>query len=428
VRWSFDHLSPTEARVFTTLSLLRGFDFATATRLWTENLDPFDVVDALDSLVRESLLQFDGRRYRMLEPVRLFAESELDSWPEEDKEAWKRRLVGAVLDRFRDFERDWCQLHPLAIANAASPNLDVANARVALDICLSRGDLATASQLLKTAGGSLFESGEFNLLRSFAHQLLERSRQTGSTADRAALLWAVGQSSWRMGEPTIALDALRESAELYRDAKDSFGTATSTTFLAAAHWDLGQMEETTETMANALDDWRVVDPVLFGHAGAPIFYWYVERDPHLCRELVDRAVASNGEDGLNPHVREVRALLAIDEHDLDAALQDLVEAANQWAQANNSGCLAHTLEAAAFWAVRSERIELARTLRSALREYRQHSGIPPLALETMTSERVERALKEAPKRLTPDDEIDTIGLSGAHQLFVVEAHNVGSER
>ena len=421
IRWSFDRLGPLEARVFTTMSLLRGFDFATVSQMWSEQVDALELVDALDVLVRESLLQFDGRRYEMLEPIRLFADSVLDSWP--DRDEWETRFATTVLDLFRGFEREWCQLHPLATANAVSPNLDAANARAALDISLARDDIAMASQLLKAAASCLFEAGEFNLLRSFARQLLERTRENATAADRAALLFAAGNSSWRMGEPAIALDALQESVELYRAVNDSFGTALSTTFLAAAHWDLGDLETAAATMADALDGWRDVDDVLFGHGGAPVFYWYLDRDPDLCCQLVNRAVGANGEDGLDPHVREIRALLTMD-NDLDSARKDLLHAADQWVEANNSGCLAHTLEAAALWAVRSDRTELARTLRCALQAHRTHSGIPPLALETMTSTRVEEELMisgDQPAR----EELDGICLSGAHQLFANETRSLG---
>lgn len=418
IRWSFDRLRPVEARVFTTLSLLRGFDFATVRGMWSEELDTLDLVDALDVLVRENLVHFDGRRYGVLEPIRLFAESELHQWP--DRDEWERRYVRAVLDLFSGFQLDRCRLHPLATANASSPNLDTANARNALDICLADGDVAMAGQLLTAAGISLFEAGEFNLLRSFARQLLDLTRQTASASDRAALLFAAGQSSWRMGEPAIALDALVESVELYQDANDPFGTALSRTFLAAAHWDLGDLEAASTTMSAALDHWRGVDDTLFGHTGAPVFYWNHDRNPALCRQLVDRAVAAMGEDALDPHVREVRALLAIDDEDLDAALSDLLVVTDQWADANNSGCLAHALEAAALWAVRSDRVELAQALRDALHGHRQRSGIPPLALETMTSSRVDEELAANGATSSPP-ELDGMGLFGAHQLFSNEA-------
>ncbi len=413
IRWSFDRLGPVEARVFASLSLLRGFDFATVCRLWADQLDDFDVVDALDVLVRENLLLFDGRRYQMLEPIRLFAGAELDAW--QDRDEWESRLVAAVLALFHGFERELCRFHPLASASAMGPNLDSANARRALEVCLARNDIEMAIQVLKAAGICLFESGEFNLLRSFARQLLERTRESASSDDRAALLFAVGQPSWRMGEPTIALDALRESAQLYRVSKDRFGSALATTFLAATHWDLGDLEAASAAMNQALHYWNGVDDALFGHSGAPIFYWYLDRDPALCRQLIARTVEASGEDEIDPHVREIRALLTMND-DPDSARDDLVLAADQWAEANNSGCLAHTLEAGALWAVRSDQIDLAHTLRSALQDHRQRSGIPPLALEMITSSIVDAELAAEGIASSPGDH-DGIGIPGAHQLF-----------
>lgn len=427
VRWSFERLEPTAARVFTGLSLFRGFDFGMAAQLWANELEPLALADCLDALVSENLLVFDGRRYSMLEPIRLFAAAELDRW--EDRSEWDDRMVAAVLAHFQSLQQDWCHLHPLAIGHSRGANLDLANARRALDICIAHADVAKATELLRTAGGRLFDAGDFRMLRAFAVEVLELARESLDTPSLAGLLWAVGQSSWRMGEPAIALDALEQAAFLYRDAEDSFGSALTATSMGACHWDLGQLDEAGRTMAQALQDWDSVDPALFGVAGIPLFYWYADNDPNVCNELIERAVdvLRDGET-LEPHVREIRAILALQNGDTDAAIADLAAAADVWVQADNSGCLAHTLEATALWSVETGRIDLAFMLRNALRTHRRECGVPPLALETMTSKRVDERLDVLPPPADRIDDGGSLGLFGAHLLLLAEVKPDGSHR
>lgn len=161
----------------------------------------------------------------------------------------------------------------------------------------------------------------------------------------------------------------------------------------------------------------------------PLFYWYADNDRATCNALVERVVQFSGDgEDLDPHVREVRAILAIEAGDTDAAIVDLTTAAEVRARANNSGCLAHCLEAAALWSVEDGRIDRAFMLRNALRTHRRECAIPPLALETMTSKRVDERLDVLP---TPAERIDdggSLGLFGAHQLLLAEVGPDGRER
>ncbi len=83
VAWSFDLLSPAEKELLQRCSVFAGgFDLATAVAVaGSEAADEFEILDALDALVRKSLIAVhrsaNQTRYSMLETIRQFAEEQL---------------------------------------------------------------------------------------------------------------------------------------------------------------------------------------------------------------------------------------------------------------------------------------------------------------------------------------------------------------
>src|SRR3989454_3720671 len=86
VQWSYDLLNEVERRVLQQASVFAGsFSLAAATAVCGRdaqgNLDEFEILDVLDSLVRKSLINVDRTseelRYSMLETIRQFAEERL---------------------------------------------------------------------------------------------------------------------------------------------------------------------------------------------------------------------------------------------------------------------------------------------------------------------------------------------------------------
>ena len=84
VDWSYDLLEENERTVLNRLSVFAGgFDMAAAEAVCgADPLEPYDVLDILDSLVEKSLVMLDEReaaaRYRMLETIRDYAREKLD--------------------------------------------------------------------------------------------------------------------------------------------------------------------------------------------------------------------------------------------------------------------------------------------------------------------------------------------------------------
>ncbi len=84
IDWSHDLLTPAERAVFRRMAMfLNGFDLTAAEAVCScDSVDEADVLDRLDSLVDKSLLvtahdPIVGTRYRMLEPVRQYAQEVL---------------------------------------------------------------------------------------------------------------------------------------------------------------------------------------------------------------------------------------------------------------------------------------------------------------------------------------------------------------
>jgi predicted ATPase/DNA-binding SARP family transcriptional activator len=79
VCWSYDLLTPVEQTVLARLSMFAGgFEFDAAEAVaGLKEFDPIVIDDAVVSLVEKSLVEHDGRRYRLLETTREFARDRL---------------------------------------------------------------------------------------------------------------------------------------------------------------------------------------------------------------------------------------------------------------------------------------------------------------------------------------------------------------
>jgi predicted ATPase/class 3 adenylate cyclase len=94
VEWSYSLLEPAERTAFDRLAVFSGFDAAAARAVISDDeLDEWSVLDAIEGLVRKSMLgaeEVDGTtRYPMLETLRQFAIERLDEHDELDH--WRRR-------------------------------------------------------------------------------------------------------------------------------------------------------------------------------------------------------------------------------------------------------------------------------------------------------------------------------------------------
>jgi predicted ATPase len=80
IEWSHDLLDQRDRLVFERLGVCAGWDLDAAEAICADsNLDTWDVDEAVAALVDKSLVEHEGRRYRMLETTRAFALDRLAS-------------------------------------------------------------------------------------------------------------------------------------------------------------------------------------------------------------------------------------------------------------------------------------------------------------------------------------------------------------
>jgi len=144
VQWSYDLLNEVERRVLQQASVFAGgFSLAAATAVCGRDgegdLDEFEMLDVLDSLVRKSLVQVNrtslALRYSMLETIRQFAEERLaesaEGEPVRDRHAlFFADQAEAAFERFRS---------PQEILAYRFVDDEIANARAAFRWAVDHG-------------------------------------------------------------------------------------------------------------------------------------------------------------------------------------------------------------------------------------------------------------------------------------------------
>jgi predicted ATPase len=262
IAWSWDRLSISERVLLRRLSVFVGrCTLNGATAVCGDQQDPFEVLDTLTSLVDRSLVVVawaddPESSYRLLEPVRQFALSEL--------------AAGGELDAMRDRHLDYY----VALAEEASPHLqggphqglwlqrleaEHENLLAALDRCDNENGTDRALRLVTACWRFWLHHGHFDVGRRELARALARVTAAEPSAPRADALFGAGGLAVFQGDYPAAESLNNESLELYQRLGDRSGAARARVHLGVCAVDQGHFDRARQLYEEALGVFRAVD-------------------------------------------------------------------------------------------------------------------------------------------------------------------------
>ncbi len=288
LQWSHDLLEPDEQVLFRRLAIFAGgFELEAAEEVCADDgLEAAEVADVLARLAEKSLVAVEegrrGRRYRLLETVRMYARERLADAAEATTLArrhagWalslaEREQGSAQLDRETPNLRaalDTLLVHAphdaLRLCVALLPfwlrriELDEARRRfaLALEACPERTTLG--AEALLAAAAIDFRSGSL----SAGMPLAERSRAVASEIGDAHREWRALQFLGEFGiagdAAEVALPWLEQALGLARRERFTAGEAISIHSLGVAAWIAGDLPQTDDLIAESITLFRSLE-------------------------------------------------------------------------------------------------------------------------------------------------------------------------
>jgi predicted ATPase/DNA-binding XRE family transcriptional regulator len=259
--WSYEHLEPSEQRLFPRLGVFSGgFTIEAAKAVCSaEEIGP-----ALAGLVDKNMVCCgEESRYSMLETIREYALERLEIALE--GESTRRahlehytRMAETAEPHLWDKELEAWR-HRLA---ADSDNIRVA-LRWSLERATSKGD---EIELGARMAGALWYFWYLQGTTSEARRWLEIALQRVQQADavRAKLLLAFGSLVWQQGDLPTATHAMQGAIDLYRLLEDGAGLAEATHLYAHLVFDQQRYGEAEEIFRESLALYRLLDNEVLG--------------------------------------------------------------------------------------------------------------------------------------------------------------------
>ncbi|MEO5900104.1 MAG: BTAD domain-containing putative transcriptional regulator [Ilumatobacteraceae bacterium] len=349
VSWSYTTLTDAEQAMLRRLALFPdSFTLRAAEVIGSGSpVPPGAESEVLARLVDTSLViavapDQSTRRYRMLGTLRRFASErriEVDEVADDEQRllAWGTAFVAGVEDAIRTPRQD------AAMARAA---LERVNLRAVFDLAIERGDDTTALRIATAVPlGANVERD-----RHLADLL---GRTPGAPAALRARAWATRANLAIDRNDTSAVACAAQSLAAAVEAGDPVQQAWARYYLVLGHWSAVDDSAVAELLPRCLDDFAAL-----GLAdGAAYMHWIgslVTADPTEAARLAlasETAFRDLGMDFGLAHALEARALVALRAEEPDRARQPLMDALEIVVRADNSGCVAHCLEAVAAYAV-----------------------------------------------------------------------------
>lgn len=259
VDWSYDLLEENERTVLNRLSVFAGgFDMAAAEAVCgADPLEPYDVLDILDSLVEKSLVMLDEReaaaRYRMLETIRDYAREKLDQAGDAAPTAARH-----------------CE-HFFAMAKAANQGLagadhaewiwrvedELDNLRAAIVLALAGGvDRVIAVKIAVALQGFWILRGYTTEGRAVVRAALALPEIQASDRAHAHALYVGAALAESQSDYAEARQMLEACLQLRRGLGDEFDIAATLSTLSMARLPAGDAQAARESELEALQIFR----------------------------------------------------------------------------------------------------------------------------------------------------------------------------
>jgi predicted ATPase len=237
IAWSYDLLAESEKRTFAALSLFSGGCTIDA----LAHVAEADVEDEVESLVDKSLVQLDlrddaGSRYRLLEPIAEFAESQLAA--SDSADALRRRHI--------EFYSALASSVAAADAGAraagmARIDVEIGNMRAALERAMD-GDVERAAQLIINLTPFWRARGSFTEGRDWLERLLSHAAAL-DLAKRARILRDSAAFAAMQDGYDDANRFARDAVEIYRGLSDESGIGSALHIVAEVAHRQGRSDE-----------------------------------------------------------------------------------------------------------------------------------------------------------------------------------------
>lgn len=255
IAWSYDLLTPTEQTLFRLLAVfVGGWSLDAVEGVCGEMLEGEAVLDLLNGLVDKSLVivgaaQDDTPRFRMLEPIRQYAEELLDQSPDHEHlhemhAGFFRKLSSEAARHLTGPNRGkWIrQLDP-----------DLENFRAAVQWFESRGRLESALRLVTSIFEFFGTRGHAREMRLWCERMLAMPAARDVTEPALAnIQWQLGLAAGMGGDYQSASDHSQKALSLYRAQQHLKGEANTLLVLSSVSIALGKMDQAKALLDRAL--------------------------------------------------------------------------------------------------------------------------------------------------------------------------------
>ncbi len=253
IDWSYDLLSADEQRCLRCCAVFAGnFSLDAASAVCAGGDDAWAVTESLSSLVDKSLVVLEAaepqHRYRLLEPIREYAQEKLNACDEADEVA--RRHAAAFAELARAAYDEWDQ-GPRSDWLARLQQ-DLANLRAALDWAVEEGnDRDTGARLAADTAPMFLRLALLSEGCAWCERVLATEHRLPSAVE-ARLRYGLSMLYSNIGANKKVLEQALRAASLYRETGDTRGLACALSQVAARYAPLGRMDDARAAAEEAL--------------------------------------------------------------------------------------------------------------------------------------------------------------------------------